>query len=104
MKALRSGLCVGLLFLACVLGLQVSFLLRESAARLDEVASASSHVLSSAGSTLDLAQSTLAIQQGYYRDSASHIKALTKAAAIDAIQLGRLIEQSRRAVENTDAR
>src|SRR5258706_14510791 len=41
---------------------------------------------------LDLARSTLSLQQGYYRDSASHVKALTKAAAIDAVRLGRLID------------
>jgi len=40
-----------------------------------------------------LARSVMEEQRGYYRDTASHIKALTRAAAIDAIRFGRLIDK-----------
>jgi hypothetical protein len=92
MNALRNGLCIGLLFISCVLGLQINFLLRQAGDALGEMTSSVSAGLWSATRTLDLARSTLAIQQGYYRDSASHVKSLTKAAAIDAVRLGRLID------------
>ena len=91
--ALRNALCIGLLFIACIVGLQVSFLVAEAGGALGGMESSASGVLASASATLDLARSTLSVQKGYYRDSASHIKAMTKAAAIDAVRLGRLIEK-----------
>ena len=92
-QSLRNALGIGLLFIACIVGLQVSFLVAEAGGALAGMESSASSVLSSTSEALGLARSTLSLQQGYYRDSASHIKALTKAAAIDAVQLGRLIEK-----------
>ena len=96
-KALRNALQMGLLFLACLVGLQVSWLLRQTAEILNAQHGAALAAFTEAQSTMALARASLAEQQGYYRDSARHIKALTRAAAIDAIRVGRLIE-------NTDAR
>lgn len=92
-RALRSGL----LFLACLIGLQVSWLIRQTAEILKAQHVAALGTVAEIRTTLDLARASLAEQQGYYRDSARHIKALTRAAAIDAIRFGRLIE-------NADAR
>ena len=101
---LRSGLYLAALLIFCFLGLQSSFLLSQAGIALAEVQSSASRVLLNASETVDAARSTLTVQQGYYRDSASHVKALTRAAAIDAVQFGRLIEAVRRSVDNTDAR
>ena len=104
MKALQRSFGAGVLFIACIVGLQVNLFVAQAGGALDRMEGSVSSVLSSARETLDLSRRTLATQQGYYRDSASHVKALTRAAAIDAVQLGRLIELSQRAVDNTDAR
>jgi hypothetical protein len=104
MKTLQMSFCTGLLFIACIVGLQVNLFFAQAGGALANIEGSASSVLSSARETLDLSRKTLATQQGYYRDSASHVKALTRAAAIDAVQLGRLIELSQRAVEHTDAR
>jgi ABC-type transporter Mla subunit MlaD len=104
LKYLKDGLPAALLLLTCIVGLQINLLLAQAGGALDRLEGSVSSVLSSARETLDLSHRTLSTQQGYYRDSASHVKALTRAAAIDAVRLGRLIESSQRAVENTDAR
>jgi hypothetical protein len=104
MKTLRNSLAVAFLLIACIVGLQVSFLLAQADGALQRLELSLGGLLSTAGQTLALARSSLAAQQGYYRDSASHVKALTKAAAIDAIHFGRLIEASQRTMENTDTR
>ena len=96
-RTLRNALQMGLLFLACLVGLQVSWLIRQAAEILNAQHGAALAVFTEAQSTLALARASLAEQQGYYRDSARHIKALTRAAAIDAVRLGRFIE-------NTDTR
>ena len=104
MKYLKDGLLAAILLLTCIVGLQINLLLSQAGGALDRLEGSVSSVLSSARQTLDLSRRTLATQQGYYRDSASHVKALTRAAAIDAVRLGRLIDLSQRVVENTDAR
>ena len=104
MTTLRNSLLIALLLIACIAGLQITFLLSQASATLATTGTAAAGLLTSAGDTLTLARSTLATQQGYYRDSASHIKALTKAAAIDAVRFGRLLEASQQTVEHTDAR
>ncbi len=97
MTIFRNGFLVAFLCIACIVGLQVTFLLAQAGGALQDLEISLSGVFSNAGDTLALARRTFAAQQGYYRDSASHVKALTKAAAIDAVELGRLIE-------HTDAR
>jgi len=92
-RALRSGL----LLVACLVGLQVSWLIRQAAEILNAQHGAALAAFAEVQSSMALARAGLAEQQGYYRDSARHIKALTRAAAIDAIRFGRLIE-------NADAR
>lgn len=104
LKVLREGLLAATVLLTCIAGLQVNILLAQAGGALTHLEASLSSLLSSAQGTLDLSRKTLATQQGYYRDSASHLKALTRAAAIDAVRLGRLIDQSQRAVDNTDAR
>ena len=104
MKHLKDGLLATLLLLGCFAGIQINFLLAQIGGSLDRVEDSVSSVLTSARETLDLSRRTLSTQQGYYRDSASHVKALTRAAAIDAVRLGRLLESSQHAVENTEAR
>lgn len=104
MKYLKDGLLAAILLLTCLVGLQINLLLSQAGGALDRLEGSVSSVLSSARETLDLSRRTLATQQGYYRDSASHVKALTHAAAIDAVRLGRLIELSQRTVEDTDSR
>ena len=91
-RALRNALQMGVLFLGCLVGLQVNWLIRQAAEILTAQHGAALAAFAEAQSTLALARAGLAEQQGYYRDSARHIKALTGAAAIDAIRLGRLLE------------
>ena len=97
MDKLERALRTGLLFLACLIGLQVSWLIRQAAEILNAQHVAALAAFAEVQSTMALARASLAEQQGYYRDSARHIKALTGAAAIDAIRFGRLLE-------NVDAR
>ena len=104
MSAIRNGLLTSVLLVICIVGIQIGFLLARIGRSLDRLDGSVTSLLSSAQITLDLSRQTLATQQGYYRDSASHIKALTRAAAIDAVRFGRLIDASTSAVENTDAR
>ena len=92
MDKLERALRIGLLFVACLVGLQGSWLIRQAAEILNAQQGAALAAFAEAQSTIALARSGLAAQQGYYRDSARHIKALTRAAAIDAIRLGRLME------------
>lgn len=94
MKYLRDGLIIGGLFIACIVGLQISYLLTQASKSLGDTATSAGSVLSKASATLDLSNTALKTQQGYYRDSASHVKALTKAAAIDAIRFGRLLDDA----------
>ena len=91
-RTLRNALQMGLLFLACLVGLQVSLLIRQAAEILNAQHGAALAVFTEAQSTMALARASLAEQQGYYRDSARHIKALTRTAAIDAVRFGRFIE------------
>ena len=93
MTAARNGLLTGLLVLACLLGLQATFLLRQMGVILNQQNEALLSAIAQSRGTLAFARSVLEEQRGYYRDSARHVKALTKAAAIDAIRLGRLLEK-----------
>lgn len=103
LEAIRRSLAVGLLLIGWVLGLQAGYLLRQISETVNAQAEALRGTAGEARATLALARSTLVEQQGYYRDSASHIKALTKAAAIDAIRLGRLIERTDASLERMTA-
>lgn len=94
MKYLRDGLIIGGLFIACIVGLQISNLLTQASQLLGDTATSAGSVLAKASATLDLSNAALKTQQGYYRDSASHVKAFTKAAAIDAIRFGRLLDDA----------
>ncbi|OFV98236.1 MAG: hypothetical protein A3F68_10085 [Acidobacteria bacterium RIFCSPLOWO2_12_FULL_54_10] len=93
MYYLRSGLLTGLLLLACIIGLQITYILHQASASFAEQHLSALDVAQEARQTMLLARSVMEEQRGYYRDTASHIKALTRAAAIDAIRFGRLIDK-----------
>jgi len=103
MKELRNGLVCALLILICGFVVVLISAASHFSSLCDQAAEAVSaykgtpaeihKTLGQVSDAVELSRKTLEQEQGYYRDSASHVKALTKAAAIDAVELGRLIQK-----------
>ncbi len=92
MKQLKNALTVGLLFLFCVVGMQVSFLLAQAARTVEDLHADSIRVLANANGAVVLVRESAEQQRGYYRDTASAVKATSKAAFIASRNLARFID------------
>jgi len=92
MKQLKNALTVGLLFLFCVVGMQVSFLLAQAARTVEDLHADSIRLLANADRAVVMLRESAEQQRGYYRDTASAVKATSKAAFIATRNLTRFIE------------
>lgn len=88
----RDSFAVGLLGAGIVVCLQVGFLLNQLGTVLNDWNLDVLQVAAEARGTMALLRDVTREQRGYYRDTASHVKALTRAASIDAFLLGRYIQ------------
>lgn len=92
MKQLKDALTVGLLFLFCVVGMQVNFLLAQAARTVEDLHADSIRVLANADRAVVMLRESAEQQRGYYRDTASAVKATSKAAFIASRNLARFVE------------
>ncbi len=87
MIALRNALLVACLFLACVAGLQVTFLLAQAGAAANDLHDRSMQALADLDATLAVIHGAALEQRRYY-------KATGKAMTIATMRAARLIEQT----------
>lgn len=86
------GLGIGLLVMLIILMYWLIVLTIHTDSDLVSLNRKASIVLDNAATTLSTVNRAAAEQESYYKDTASHVKALTKALAVDAILLGRLVK------------
>lgn len=92
MGFLRNALLLGLLLIGCIVGLQVSFLLAQAGRTLNDLHKEGLRTLENADQAVVMLRESAVEQRGYYRDTASAVKATSKAAFIATRNLARFIE------------
>lgn len=92
MQTLRNSLVLALLFLACVAGLQVSFLLAQAAGALNDLHQESARALANADRTLVIIRETAEQQRGSY-------EIIARSTARSLSGLAQLIEETNRHLE-----